>query len=65
VLRLLTGTGVKRAEQARGSRRKISVAGRKRIAAAQGATWRKIKAGRKWAGRGRTRDELRKPENKG
>jgi hypothetical protein len=45
VLRVLTG--VKPAERAKGPRRKISAAGRRRIAAAQRARWRKIKAAKK------------------
>jgi hypothetical protein len=50
VLRLLGGTGAKRAKrrtQLKASRRKISAAGRKRIAAAQRARWAKIRAGKK------------------
>jgi hypothetical protein len=49
VLRLLQGTGVKRAKNKAqvGPRRKMSAAGRKRIAAAQRARWAKIKAAKK------------------
>jgi hypothetical protein len=45
VLRLLEGTGA--AKQRKAPRRKISAAGRKRIAAAQRARWAKIRVGKK------------------
>jgi hypothetical protein len=45
VLRLLTG--VKQTKRTKAPRRTISAAGRRRIAAAQRARWRKIKAGKK------------------
>ncbi len=50
VLHLLGGTGAKPAKskaQPKAPRRKMSAAGRKRIAAAQRARWAKIKAGKK------------------
>jgi len=50
VLRLLEGTGVKRAKrqvQVKAPRRKMSAAGRRRIAAAQRARWAKIRAAKK------------------
>jgi hypothetical protein len=49
VLRLLEDTGAKPAKSKAqiGQRRKISAAGRKRIAAAQRARWAKIRAGKK------------------
>jgi len=50
VLRLLEGTGVKRAKatkQTKAPRRKMSAAGRRRIAAAQRARWAKIRAAKK------------------
>ena len=43
---VLTGVGGKQTKVKR-ARRKISAAGRKRIAAAQRARWRKIRAGKK------------------
>jgi len=48
-LRLLTGTGAKKTKvkQPKAPTRKISAAGRMRIAAAQRARWRKIRAGKK------------------
>jgi hypothetical protein len=46
VLRLLEGTSTKTVK-AKAPRRKISAAGRSRIAAAQRARWAKIRAGKK------------------
>jgi len=47
VIRMLGGTGVKKATKTvEKPRRKISAAGRKRIAAAQRARWAKVRAGR-------------------
>ena len=47
VLRLLEGSGTKRAKKQSSPRRTMSAAGRKRIAAAQRARWAKIRAGKK------------------
>ena len=50
VLHLLGGTGVKQAKskaQPKAPRRKMSTAGRKKIAAAQRARWAKIRAAKK------------------
>ena len=47
VLRLLGSTGAKQTKAAKAPRRKLSVAGRKRIAAAQRARWAKIRAAKK------------------
>ena len=49
VLLLLEGGGKRKAKQAKapGPKRKISAAGRRRIAAAQRARWARIRAGKK------------------